>query len=268
MQKQQRREEGSQSREKDFDTSPALETQDTQTSAATTTTRNDNTPTTSQDKPTRAQQLKLLFRTKPLLILAAALLAFHLGNAAVLPLYGEAVVAAGKGDPAAITGLTVVVAQGIMVPMSFLAMFSSRLTGWKGYWLCLLVSFSSLPVRCALAGSLIEGWAVWPVQVLDGVGAGLQSVATPGVVARVLGGTGRVNMGLGAVMTAQNVGAALSGVFGGWMAEKRGYSVALYVLGVFPLVAVVVWVGSVRVLARSGVFLRKERESPSASRAA
>jgi hypothetical protein len=36
---------------------------------------------------------------------------------------------------------------------------------------------------------------------LDGIAAGLQSVAIPGFVARVLDGTGRVNAGQGAVMT-------------------------------------------------------------------
>lgn len=57
-----------------------------------------------EGKRVRAQGLKLLLKCKPLLILAACLLTFHLGNAAVLPFYGQAVVAAGKGDPAAIVG--------------------------------------------------------------------------------------------------------------------------------------------------------------------
>lgn len=146
------------------------------------------------------------------------------------------------------------VAQGTMIAMSLLAACAGRARGWRGYWLVNLVSFASLPVRCALAGSLIESWAVWPVQVVDGVGAGLQSVSTPAIVARVLGDTGRVNVGLGAVMTFQNAGAALSNVFAGWVAEARGYSFALYVLGVFPLVSVALWVGFLPVLVKSGIF--------------
>ncbi len=35
------------------------------------------------------------------------------------------------------------------------------------------------------------------VQALDGIGAGLQSVVVPGVVVRILDGTGRVNVGQG-----------------------------------------------------------------------
>lgn len=204
----------------------------------------------------QAQQFQILIQNKPLLILAGMLLAFHFGNAAVLPFYGQAVVAAGKGDPAAITGLTVVVGQGVMIPMSFLAAYGATVRGWRGYWLVMMISFISLPIRCVLAGSAIEAWGVWPVQILDGIGAGLQSVSTPGVVARILDGTGRVNVGLGAVMMLQNVGAALSNLFAGWLVEVRGYSVTFYVLGIFPLISVAMLIVFYRALSRSGVFLK------------
>ena len=38
---------------------------------------------------------------------------------------------------------------------------------------------------------------------MDGFGAGLPGVATPGLVARLLAGNGHVNMGLGMVLTLQ-----------------------------------------------------------------
>ena len=86
----------------------------------------------------------------------------------------------------------------------------------EGYWLVILISFIALPLRGLLAGSVIEYWGVWPVQALDGIGAGLQSVAVPGLVACILNGTGRVNVGQGAVMTVQGLGASLSPAIGGW----------------------------------------------------
>ena len=46
-------------------------------------------------------------------------------------------------------------------------------------------------------------WGVWPVQALNGIGAGLQSVAVPALVARPMQGTGRVNVAQGALMTVQ-----------------------------------------------------------------
>jgi hypothetical protein len=90
------------------------------------------------------------------------------------------------------------VAQAVMVLASILAM---RMAEARGYWLVILITFIALPIRGLVAASVIEGWVVYPVQVLDGIGAGLQSVAVPGLVARVLSGTGRVNVGQGAVMT-------------------------------------------------------------------
>jgi MFS family permease len=69
------------------------------------------------------------------------------------------------------------------------------------------------------------------VQTLDGIGAGLQSVAVPALVARILNGTGRVNVGQGAVMTAQGIGASLSPALGGWMAQEWGYGATFVVLG-------------------------------------
>lgn len=216
----------------------------------------ENSAAAAGGEGSHAQQFMILIRNKPLLILAGMLLAFHFGNAAVLPFYGQAVVAAGKGDPAAITGLTVVVGQGVMIPMSFLAAHGATVRGWRGYWLVMMISFVSLPIRCVLAGSAIEAWGVWPVQILDGVGAGLQSVSTPGVVARVLDGTGRVNVGLGAVMMFQNIGAAVSNLFCGWLVQVRGYSVAFYVLGIFPMISVAMLIVFYRALSRSGVFLQ------------
>jgi MFS family permease len=188
----------------------------------------------------QAEGFRALLRNKPMLILAASLACFHLGNGAMLPLYGLAVVGAGKGNAALFVAETVVVAQAVMILASLVAM---KIAAGRGYWLVMLVSFAVLPVRGLLAGTFIEHWGVWPVQALDGIGAGLQSVAVPGLVACLLNGTGRVNVGQGAVMTVQGVGASLSPAIGGWLAQALGYHVAFYILGSFALVSVALWLG-------------------------
>ena len=136
----------------------------------------------------KASGFRVLLECKPLLILAAALLAFHLGNAAMLPLYGMAVVADTQANGASFVAITIVVAQATMVFASLIAM---RMAEAKGYWPVLLISFVALPIRGLLAAHLLVPMGVYPVQILDGVGAGLQSVAVPGLVARVLNGTGQ-----------------------------------------------------------------------------
>jgi MFS family permease len=191
------------------------------------------------DASAKASGFKVLAECKPLLILAAALACFHLGNAAMLPLYGMAVVAAKQGNPAGFVALTIVVAQGVMVVASLVA---TRMIEKEGAWIVMLLSFLALPVRGALAAGLIDAWGVYPVQMLDGVGAGLQSVAVPALVARILNGTGRVNVGQGAVMTCQGVGASLSPAIGGWIAQALGYPTAFVILGGFALGSIALWI--------------------------
>lgn len=188
----------------------------------------------------KAEGFKVLMRNKPMLILALALACFHLGNGGMLPLYTLAVVGAGQGNPALFTATTVVVAQAVMIAASIVAM---KVAAGRGYWLVLLISFAALPLRGFLAGTIIQHWGVWPVQALDGIGAGLQSVAVPGLVACLLKGTGRVNVGQGAVMTVQGVGASLSPAIGGWIAQVFGYRACFFILGSFAIASLALWIG-------------------------
>jgi MFS family permease len=199
----------------------------------------------SGDDDGKVDGITVLLESRPLLILAAALACFHLGNAAMLPLYGLAVVASKQGDPAGFVAITIVVAQGTMILVSLIAM---RLAEREGYWLVLLISFIALPIRGVIAAQAMNKWGVYPVQILDGVGAGLQSVAVPGLVARILDGTGRVNVGQGAVMTVQGLGASLSPAIGGWIAQEIGYSAMFLTLGSFALGSIALWLGFAPVL--------------------
>lgn len=189
--------------------------------------------------------LQVLKDSRPLRALAFSLAMFHLGNAAMLPLYGMAMVAGHQGDPAALTALTIVVAQAVMIVAS---MGASKWAEKSGYWTVLLVSFLALPVRGIIAASFISRWGVYPVQILDGVGAGLQSVAVPGLVARILNGTGRVNVGQGTVAGVQALGAALSPVLGGAIAQRLGYPASFLILGSLSAVSILLWFVNAKVL--------------------
>ncbi|BBQ00786.1 MFS transporter [Burkholderia sp. SFA1] len=185
-----------------------------------------------------ASGFRVLLTCRPLLLLAASLAMFHLGNAAMLPLYGLAVVAARQGDPSAFTAQTIVVAQLVMVVA---ACFANRLIQRIDYWGVILITFLALPLRGMVAAMFISAWGVWPVQALDGIGAGLQSVAVPALVVRLLQGTGRVNVGQGVVMTVQGIGAALSPALGGVLAQRFGYASAFLVLGAVSTGSLALW---------------------------
>ena len=183
----------------------------------------------------------VLVQSKPLIVLGATLTLFHLGNAAMLPLLGQALVAHGDGDASAFTGATIVIAQTTMVPVALLA---ARLAEQKGYWLIFLLALIALPIRGIVASLVTSPWGLGPVQILDGVGAGILGVAVPGLVARLLSGTGHVNAGLGAVMTLQGIGAALSTTVGGIIAQRLGYSASFLALGAIAGLALILWIAA------------------------
>jgi len=183
--------------------------------------------------------LKVLLTHKPLLVLALALAVFHLGNAAIMPLYGIAAVSASQANGPGFVATTIVIAQGTMI---IAALAGMRIAESRSYWPLLLASFLVLPFRGILAFWLSGWWGVVPVEILDGVGTGLQSVAVPGMVARSLYGTGRINLAQGAVITVQGAGAALSPALGGWIAQWIGFATTFLLLGGFGLMATALWI--------------------------
>ncbi|MDR6584209.1 MFS transporter [Herbaspirillum sp. BH-1] len=181
---------------------------------------------------------RVLVASRPLMLLALAMMLFHLGNAAMLPLLSQSVVARGGADPALYTALTVIVAQLVMIPT---ALLTGRFAERQGYWLPITIALLALPVRGLVAGVWDSPWALLPVQMLDGVGAGLLGVALPGSVARILQGSGHINIGLGAVTTIQSVGAALSPALAGVVAKHYGYGAAFAALTGIAVLALLVW---------------------------
>ncbi|KAK1579166.1 major facilitator superfamily domain-containing protein [Colletotrichum navitas] len=200
----------------------------------------------NKKKKNADSSLMILVKNKPLAIVAVTVFLFHLGNACILYIYGQALVVAGEGDPAQTTGLTVIIAQATMTIMSVL-------TAWvadrSGYWYLVMLSYIVLPIRAVLAGKVIKYWAIWPVQILDGIAHGILSVATPGMVAMIMAGTGRINVayGIAGNMTRQS-GSAISHSLGGWMSEVKGYNFAIMLCGVFPAVGLIIWLATFRLL--------------------
>ena len=192
------------------------------------------------DPESEPSGLTVLLKHKALLVLALALAMFHLGNGAIVPLYGMSAVSGDKANGPSFVATIIVIAQGVMVIASVTAMHVAEK---RNYWLILLGSFLVLPLRGLFAYFLSGWWGVVPVEILDGIGIGLQSVAVPGMVARSLYGTGRVNLAQGAVITIQGAGAAFSPALGGWIAQWIGFSPTFLVLGGLGLVAAAVWVG-------------------------
>lgn len=179
-----------------------------------------------------------LLQSRPLLMLASIMMLFHLANAAMLPLLGQAMVAQGLVNASLFTALTVMIAQCVMIPMALLA---GRYAEQFSYERLVTLALLALPLRGVIASSWNSPWAVVPVQLLDGVGAGLLGVALPGLVAKMLQGSGHFNVGLGFVLTIQGLGAALSPAIAGWVAQRYGYALSFTLLTGFAVLALLLW---------------------------
>jgi len=189
----------------------------------------------------------------PVLCVGLVMLFFHLGNAHMLPLLGQSAVARFAINGAAYTAATVVIAQGTMI---LVALWAARLARRRGYGILLWCALLALPLRGCIAGFWHSPWSILPVQMLDGVGAGILGVVTPGLAARLLNGTGHVNLGLGVIMTLQGIGASCSASYGGLVAHLLGYGPAFLALAAAPCVALGILLAAVRRLPRLHHALR------------
>ncbi|MBN8902446.1 MAG: hypothetical protein BGO51_03005 [Rhodospirillales bacterium 69-11] len=173
--------------------------------------------------------LRSVLTDRRLIALGIALAAFHLGNAAMLPLLGQRMAAIGQGDPTRWMAACVIVAQATMVPVALLA---GRMADRVNRAWLLVAACAVLPIRGVLAALAVHPAWLIPVQILDGCGAGTLGVAVPLLVADFTWGTGRTQTALGSVATAQGIGASLSATLGGVLAHAFGWTAAFLGLAV------------------------------------
>jgi MFS family permease len=167
--------------------------------------------------------LSILATCRPLVVYAGCTILFHFANAPLLPLVGQKLALAHPGLATAMMSSCIIAAQAIMLPIALLVGYGADRWGRKPI---LLVGFAILPLRAALYTLSDDSAWLIGVQLLDGVGAGIFGAITPLVIADLMRGTGRYNLVLGAVATAQGIGAASSGLAAGLIVDHFGYSAA------------------------------------------
>jgi len=165
---------------------------------------------------------------------------FHLANAAVLPLLGQMV------------GVGVEFRLGL--PFIAGCMVMGEITGIFGAWLtlglnnkfsskfCMVLGISMLFPRCAAIVSVAmfgkkNIYALAATQLLDGFGGSMVMLTVIICINMLSVGTGRFGAIFGAVKLGETVGAALSNLLGGYLAD-RSFELAFAVLGgiaIFPV---------------------------------
>jgi len=164
-----------------------------------------------------------LLGNRPLMILAACALLFHLANAAMLPLMGSLLTMRSSDLATALIGACIVVPQ--LVVAAFAPWVGRHAEQW-GRRPLLLLGFAALPLRGALFAVVADPYLVVTVQLLDGISAAVLGVLVPLVVADVTRGTGRFNLAQGIVGSAVGVGASLSTTLAGYMSDYLGSGAA------------------------------------------
>jgi len=169
-----------------------------------------------------------------LLIFAACAMLFTLANSAMLPIAGAAITKAAQSEA------NLIIAGAIVIPQVVVALISpwvGQLADVQGRRLVLVLGFSILPLRGLLLALLPPPLLVLPIQALDGIAAASFGVMVPLVVSDIAGRSGHYNLCLGFVGLAIGVGATVSTVAAGWIADRFGESAALLALGLVGLVA-------------------------------
>jgi MFS family permease len=187
------------------------------------------------DAGQRPAALGRLLRRPGLIVLTLCVLLFHLANAAMLPLVGSDVTMR-SGQWA-----TALVAACIIAPQLIVALVSPSVGQLAQSWgrrPLLLIGFAALPLRGALLAWTKDPYMIVAVQALDGISGAVMGVLIPLALADISRGTGRFNLAQGIVGSATGVGATLSTIGAGYLADRFGTATAfagLAAMGVLAL---------------------------------
>ena len=184
--------------------------------------------------------LRRLFRDRRLLVFGACVLLFHLSNAAMLPLAGaEVTMRAGEFA-------NIIIAACIVVPQVVVAAASpsvGRAAARLGRRPVLLLGWAALPLRGVLLAVLPGAYLLVGAQVVSGISAAVFGVMLPLLAADMTRGTSHFNLCLGVLGLMVSIGAALSTLLAGWVADVAGVNVAFFSLAAAGLIGMgLLWV--------------------------
>ena len=189
-----------------------------------------------RQRTTPPKRLTQACRDRALVIFAASVMLFQLGNAALLPTAAGAL-AFGRVPDLAMAGLSpllahvhlhsddLLVAAWIVVPQLLAALLSPWLGQYaqlRGRRLVLLIGFAVMPLRALLFASDGSPEVMVLYQMLDGITAAALGVMIPLVVADITHGGGRFNLSIGIVGLASGIGGALSTAIAGVLSDRIG----------------------------------------------
>jgi MFS family permease len=181
----------------------------------------------------RPESWRLLLRSRPLVVFAAAAAIFNFANAPLLQLVAQKLALDHPGYESGLTSAAIIVTQLATIPMALLAARANAL----GRRPLLIVAFAAVPLRSLLCASYQDpGWLL-AIQLLDGVGAGLYDALLPLVLADMMRGSGRYSLARGVLGTIQGIGGSTGQGAAGFVVATFGYGVGFLGLSAVAFVA-------------------------------
>ena len=170
-----------------------------------------------------------------LLVFGVAILLFHLANAAMLPLMASVLTTRSSQWASVLIALCMV---GPQIIVALVSPWVGRQAERWGRRPLLIAGLAALPIRGLLFALLDDPVLLVGAQLLDGVTACVFSVLVPLTIADLTRGTGRFNLTQGLIGTMMGVGASLSPLIAGTLADRQGSSTAFLGLAAIAVAGV------------------------------
>jgi len=188
----------------------------------------------ANDDDRSKKSLLALVKNRPLMDFALVLLMFQFANAAMLPLLGSFITMQSSTLAPAVIAACMVVPQIVVVTLSPSISFRAQTWGRRPL---LLIGIGALVVRTLLFAFFSDPHLLVLIQVLDGISASVFGVLIPLIVVDVTYGSGHFNLAQGIAGTATGIGASISMLFTGYVADRVGTSGAFLALGIIAAAA-------------------------------
>ena len=175
-----------------------------------------------------------MLRDRSVFSLLVAVGLFHLANAPILPV--TALYIKQLGGSSELTTFTVLSAQLVMVPVAWV---TGRLCDSWGRKPIMAIAFWVLPFRILSYTLAHNPHMVVLLQALDGIGAGIYSVAVVAFAADLTRGKGQFNALLGILATAQAIGGVAGPIVSGLVLQHFGFNVTFLGFAALALLAAI-----------------------------
>jgi MFS family permease len=176
----------------------------------------------------RRERVRDLLADRRLLWFAACCAAFHLSNAAMLPLAAASATEKLGNDATLVIGACIV---GPQIIVALLSPWVGRSAERYGRRPVLVAGMLALPLRGLALAFNPTATLLVPIQLLDGISGAAFGVLVPLIAADITRGTGRFNLCMGVLGLAIGAAAACSTWAGGALADRSTYLAFLVLTG-------------------------------------